>query len=279
VNGADRYAVFGHPVAHSHSPWLHTRFAELTGQRIVYEARDVPPGQFDAALAAFVAAGGRGLNVTLPHKLAAVAAANRLTARAVRAGAVNTLSVSPEGLLGDNTDGAGLIADLERNLGLSLAGLAVLVVGAGGAARGVLPLLLDAHPARLAIANRSPAPAAELAARLAAEGPVEALALAAAHGPWDLVINATSASLTGERPALPDDAVGGRSVCYDLVYAAGPTPFLRWAAARGAQRTADGSGMLVEQAAESFSLWRGVVPPTAPVLAELRQRMARARRS
>jgi shikimate dehydrogenase len=279
VNGADRYAVFGHPVAHSHSPWLHARFAELTGQRIVYEARDVPPGQFDAALADFVAAGGRGLNVTLPHKLAAVVAADRLTARAVRAGAVNTLSVSPEGLLGDNTDGAGLIADLERNLGLSLAGLAMLVVGAGGAARGVLPVLLDAHPARLAIANRSPAPAAELAARLAAEGPVEALALPAAHGPWDLVINATSASLAGERPALPDDAVDGRSVCYDLVYAAGPTPFLRWAAARGAQRTADGSGMLVEQAAESFSLWRGVVPPTAPVLAELRKRMARARRS
>jgi shikimate dehydrogenase len=267
----DRYAVFGHPVAHSRSPWIHARFAELTGQSLVYEALDVPPGCFEAALAGFLAAGGKGLNVTVPHKLAAFAAAERLTPRARRAGAVNTLAVQPEGLLGDNTDGTGLIRDLQVNLGLLLAGRRVLLVGAGGAARGALSPLLAAGPAALLIANRDAAKALALAAEFAAEGPVAGAGLGPSHGPFDLVVNATSASLAGAVPALPDDAIGPSSFCYDMAYGPGPTAFLRWATARGAAGTADGLGMLVEQAAEAFELWRGVRPATAPVLAELRE--------
>jgi shikimate dehydrogenase len=271
----DRYAVFGHPVAHSRSPWIHARFAELTGQSLVYEALDVPPGRFEAELAGFLAAGGKGLNVTVPHKLAAFAAAERLTPRARRAGAVNTLAVQPEGLLGDNTDGAGLIRDLQANLGLALAGRRVLLLGAGGAARGALSPLLAAGPEALLIANRDAAKALALAVEFAAEGPVAGAGLGDAHGPFDVLVNATSASLAGAVPALPDDAVGPTSFCYDMAYAAGPTAFLRWAMARGAAGTADGLGMLVEQAAEAFELWRGVRPATAPVLAELRKILGR----
>ncbi len=267
----DRYAVFGHPVGHSRSPWLHARFAELTGQALSYEARDVPPGGFAAALAEFLAEGGKGLNITVPHKLAAFAAAERLTPRARRAGAVNTLAVQPEGLLGDNTDGAGLLRDLQQNLGLELAGKRLLLVGAGGAARGALAPLLSAKPSVLVIANRAAGKAEALAADFAAEGPVGGVALAAAQCPFDLVINATSASLAGEVPALPEDAVGPGSFCYDMVYGVGPTAFMRWATTQGAGGVADGLGMLVEQAAESFALWRGVRPPTESVLAELRR--------
>jgi shikimate dehydrogenase len=267
----DRYAVFGHPVGHSRSPWLHARFAELTGQSLTYEARDVPPGGFAAALAAFLAEGGQGLNITVPHKLAAFAAAEKLTPRARRAGAVNTLAVQPEGLLGDNTDGAGLLRDLQHNLGLELAGKQLLLVGAGGAARGALAPLLAARPELLVIANRDARKAEALGADFAAEGPVRGVALAAAHGPFDIVINATSASLAGEVPALPKDAVGPGSFCYDMAYGAGPTAFMRWATTQGAGGAADGLGMLVEQAAESFALWRGVRPSTETVLAELRR--------
>ncbi|HUH00066.1 MAG TPA: shikimate dehydrogenase [Gammaproteobacteria bacterium] len=267
----DLYAVFGHPVGHSRSPWIHARFAALTGQSLSYEARDVPPGGFDAALADFLAEGGRGLNITLPHKLAAFAAAARLTPRAQRAGAVNTLAVESAGLLGDNTDGAGLLCDLQANLGVRVAGRRVLLLGAGGAARGALPALLDARPSELFVANRSAAKAVALAAEFAADGPVSGAGLEAAVGPYDLVVNATSASLAGEVPALPDEAIGPATFCYDLVYGTGATPFMRWAGELGAAGVADGIGMLVEQAAESFSLWRGVRPPTAPVLAELRR--------
>lgn len=234
----------------------------------------MPPGGFDPALAEFLAAGGRGLNITVPHKLAAFAAAERLTPRARRAGAVNTLAVQPEGLLGDNTDGAGLLRDLLANLGVAVAGRRILLVGAGGAARGALPSLLDALPREIVIANRSADKALTLAAEFAPAGPVTGAGLAAAHGPFDLVINATSASLAGEVPALPEDAVGPATFCYDMAYGAKPTSFLRWADARGAGGVADGVGMLVEQAAESFELWRGVRPPTAPVLAELRHLLA-----
>jgi shikimate dehydrogenase len=284
LSAPDRYAVFGHPVGHSRSPWIHARFAELTGQQLSYEAREVPPGGFDAALAAFLAEGGKGLNITVPHKLAAFAAAARLTPRARRAGAVNTLAVQPDGLLGDNTDGAGLLRDLRDNLGLDLAGARVLLVGAGGAARGALEPLLAAGPRTLLIVNRNAARAEALAADFAAvgsaaadsaaAGPLEGGALDDAHGPFDLVINATSASLAGETPQLPRDAIERNTFCYDMAYGAGPTAFLRHAQELGAARVADGLGMLVEQAAESFLLWRGVQPPTRPVLEELRRLLA-----
>ena len=235
-----------------------------------YVARDVPPGGFDAALAEFLAAGGRGLNITLPHKLAAFAAAERLTPRARRAGAVNTLAQQPGGLLGDNTDGAGLLHDLQDNLGIAVAARRVLLVGAGGAARGALPALLDARPREVLIANRSAGKAIALATDFAADGPVTGAGLEAAHVPFDLVINATSASLSDTVPALRGEAIGPATFCYDMAYGSAPTAFMRWACARGAAGVADGIGMLVEQAAESFALWRGVRPPTAQVLAELR---------
>ena len=270
VQGPDRYAVFGHPVGHSRSPWLHARFAELTGETLVYGAQDVPPGQFAAALAAFLQAGGKGLNITVPHKLAAFKAAEHLTPRAQRAGAVNTLALTPEGLLGDNTDGAGLLRDLQHNLGLDLAGTRILLVGAGGAARGALGPLLDAGPRELVIANRHAEKARALATGFEGDGAVFGVTLDAAHGPFALVVNATSASLDDEVPALPDDAVDAGTFCYDMAYGSGPTAFMRWARDRGAVGVADGRGMLVEQAAESFLLWRSVRPPTAGVLATLR---------
>ena len=271
----DRYGLFGHPVGHSPSPWVHARFAELTGQDLVYEAQDVAPGRFAEALRGFLAAGGLGLNITLPHKLDAYRAAERLTERAKRAGAVNTLAVQAAGLLGDNTDGAGLLADLEENLGRRVEGRRILVVGAGGAARGALPPLLARRPARVGLANRTAAKARDLAKAFADGVEVQGMGLADAHGPWDLIVNATSASLSGEAPALPGDAVGPDTFCYDMVYGAEPTPFLKWAERRGSAGIADGTGMLVEQAAESFALWRGVRPPTGPVLAALRERLRR----
>ncbi|MFU8894889.1 MAG: shikimate dehydrogenase [Gammaproteobacteria bacterium] len=268
-----KYAVFGHPVAHSRSPWLHARFAELTGQLLSYEARDVPPGEFDAALAEFLDEGGKGLNITLPHKLAAFAAAGILTPRAQRAGAVNTLALQRAGLLGDNTDGAGLLRDLQENLGITIGARRVLLLGAGGAARGALPALLDAAPQALLIANRHAGRAAALAAEFAADGPVSGVALDAPHAPFDVIINATSASLAGEVPALSAAAVGPATYCYDMAYGTQPTAFMRWATAHGAAGASDGIGMLVEQAAESFELWRGLRPPTTSVLEELRRQI------
>lgn len=272
MGAPDRYAVFGHPVGHSRSPWIHQRFAELTGESLRYEARDVPPDGFDAALHEFLDAGGRGLNITLPHKLAAFEAATRHTPRARRAGAVNTLAVE-EGrvLLGDNTDGAGLLRDLQANLGVTVTAQRVLLVGAGGAARGVLPALLDARPQAVLIANRSADKAVALATHFSAEGPVAGTSLCGAREAFELVINATSASLSGEVPALDTGVIGPDTFCYDLAYGDEPTAFMRWARERGATGVADGVGMLVEQAAESFELWRGKRPPTAPVLAELRR--------
>ena len=265
--------MFGHPVGHSRSPWIHARFAALTGDSISYEARDVLPGDFDGALAGFLAKGGQGLNVTLPHKLAAYAAAERLTAAARRAGAVNTLAVEPAGLLGDNTDGAGLLRDLQVNLRIPITGRRVLLIGAGGAARGALPVLLDAMPRAVVVANRNAAKAVALAADFRRDGAVIGVGLQVAHGPFELVINATSASLSDEVPALPADVLGAATFCYDMAYGAGPTAFMRWARGQGVA-AADGIGMLVEQAAESFALWRGVRPPTGPVLAELRAMLA-----
>jgi shikimate dehydrogenase len=274
MGAPQRYAVFGHPVGHSRSPWIHARFAELTGQALRYEARDVPPGEFAAALAGFLAAGGKGLNITVPHKLDAYTAAERLTPRARRAGAVNTLAAGPEGLLGDNTDGAGLLRDLQANLGVAIAERKILLIGAGGAARGALPALLDAHPRAVVIANRSAGKATALAAEFAADGLVSGAALEAIDGPFDLIINATSASLAGQVPDLPSGVLGQATWCYDMAYGPAPTSFMRWATMQGAASVADGTGMLVEQAAESFELWHGVRPPTAAVLVDLRRLMA-----
>jgi len=261
----DRYAVFGHPIAHSKSPQIHTAFARQTGQDMTYEAILAPLDGFAESVAAFIAAGGRGANVTVPFKEEAFKLANRLSPRAQRAGAVNTLSFDADGILGDNTDGAGLVADLTRNLHSALSGKRVLLLGAGGAARGVIEPLLDQQPAALVIANRTVSRAEELA-ELFGRG-VRACSFDAADTPFDLVINATAASLAGDLPPLSPRVFTADTLAYDMMYGR-DTPFLDFARMHGA-RTADGLGMLVEQAAEAFHLWRGVRPDTAPVIAAL----------
>lgn len=261
----DRYAVFGHPIAHSKSPLIHAAFARQTGQDMAYEAILAPLDGFPGSVAAFIAAGGRGANVTVPFKEEAYKLAGRLSPRAQRAGAVNTL-VFDDGILGDNTDGAGLVADLTRNLHRALAAKRILLVGAGGAARGVIGPLLDEKPAALIIANRTVSRAQELA-ELFGHG-VRGCGFDAVDTPFDVVINATAASLAGELPPLSPRVFTPGTLAYDMMYGR-DTPFLRFARTHGAA-TADGLGMLVEQAAEAFVLWRGVRPDTAPVIAALR---------
>ncbi|GMU46166.1 MAG: shikimate dehydrogenase (NADP(+)) [Porticoccaceae bacterium] len=273
----DRYVLFGNPVAHSPSPSIHAAFAAQTHQDLSYERLLVPLGEFAAAAAAFFTGGGCGGNVTLPFKADAHAFASRLTERARRAGAVNTLAREEDGgVLGDNTDGVGLVRDLVANLGWVIAGQRVLVLGAGGATRGALGPLLEQRPALLHIANRTAEKAVALAREFADLGAVTGSGYAelAAKPPFDLLINATSASLSGEVPALPASALGAGCAAYDMMYGAAPTPFLRWAAEQGVAALADGLGMLVEQAAESFALWRGVRPQTAPVIAAVRASLA-----
>jgi len=269
----DRYAVIGNPIAHSKSPQIHAVFSRQTLQDMRYEAMLAPVDGFAAAVRAFIAAGGRGMNVTVPFKLEACALADTRSPRAEAAGAVNTLIFSANGIHGDNTDGAGLVADLTRNLGVSLAGRRILLLGAGGAARGALLPLLEQHPAALHLANRTAEKAQALRAAFAAQAGAccfEASGFAALAGQsFDLIINATAASLADEAPPLPDGLYAPGSLAYDMVYGR-ETPFLTAARMQGAARLADGLGMLVEQAAESFFLWRGVRPSTAPVLAELR---------
>lgn len=264
----DRYAVIGNPVAQSRSPRIHAAFARATGQDLAYEAILAPLDGFAAAVAAFRAAGGRGLNVTVPFKLEAYRLADECAPRAHDAGAVNTLSFEGGRALGDNTDGVGLVRDLEANLGVGLAGARVLLMGAGGAARGVLFPLLARGPAALTIANRTVAKADELALLAKRRGlPCAASGYPALAGQvFDLVVNATSASLGGEAPPLPAGVFASGSLAYDMVYGKGVTPFLAAAREAGAARIADGLGMLVEQAAESFLIWRGVRPATAPVI-------------
>jgi len=261
----DRYAVFGHPIAHSKSPQIHAAFAHQTGQDMTYEAILAPLDGFADSVAAFIAAGGRGANVTVPFKEEAYRLATRLSARAQCAGAVNTL-VFDGGILGDNTDGAGLVADLTRNLGYALAGKRILLLGAGGAARGVIEPLLEQQPAALVIANRTVGRAQELA-ELFGHG-IRACGFEETGGPFDVVINATAASLAGELPPLSSALFTDDTLAYDMMYGR-DTPFLTFARSHGAA-TADGLGMLVEQAAEAFALWRGVRPDTAPVIASLR---------
>ena len=264
----DRYALMGHPVSHSWSPFIHGMFARATLQHMQYRLIDVAPEKFRSEAMQFFLDGGKGLNVTVPHKRAAAELVNELTPRAALAGAVNTISLKGIGeLIGDNTDGAGLVIDLEQNLGLELADRRILLLGAGGATRGILGPLLERQPAEVVIANRTAARAAELVddfagiARLSSSG-FDAIAGAG----FDLVINATAASLQGELPELPPAIVGPATICYDLAYAKGETPFTRWARERGAAAAHKGWGMLVEQAAESFLIWRGVRPQTRQVL-------------
>ena len=318
MNQIAHYAVIGHPVAHSKSPQIHAEFARLTGQHMDYQRLLAPLDGFESTVQGFVAGGGRGLNVTLPFKQqawamlaltsapsSALTAAStvapgtaRLTPRAAAAEAVNTLHFGLDGtVLGDNTDGPGLVRDLSHNLGFALSGRRVLLLGAGGAARGVIQPLLAAGVRSLHVANRDAARAEALVmqlraslpeslpeslleslpkpgATLAAEPPLHALALAdlagAAGQPFDLIINATSASLSGVSLALPPSLFRDCALAYDMMYGAPAEGFLSLARANGAAATADGLGMLIEQAAESFLLWRGVRPPTASVFALLR---------
>lgn len=265
-----RYAVVGNPIAHSKSPQIHAAFAQQTGHDIVYERLLAPLDGFRATVDAFRAAGGLGVNVTLPFKLEAFAYAVRLSDRATAAGAVNALRFDPVGVFGDNTDGAGLVRDLEANLGVDLRGAEVLLLGAGGAARGVILPLLGAGVGRLVIANRTVEKAAQLAAAFFADGRVTASGFDTVPGAFDLVVNATSATLGGEVPPLASTVYAKGSLAYEMMYGQGETPFLRAAREAGSARQADGLGMLVEQAAESFLLWRGVRPDTAPVLRSLR---------
>lgn len=273
----DRYAVVGNPVAHSRSPDIHAQFAAQTGQDLVYERLLAPLDGFVATVEAFRAAGGCGLNVTVPFKLEAFAYATRRSARAQAAGAVNTLRFADGEVFGDNTDGVGMVRDIERRLGFGLAGARVLLLGAGGAARGVLRPLLDAGVGALTVANRTAAKAEELAAD-ARDARVRGCGFdALAHPPqggFEAIVNATSTGLSDEAPAVPDAAYAGARLAYDMVYGARPTAFMRRAAELGCARTADGLGMLVEQAAESFLLWRGVRPDTDPVYRRLRESLA-----
>ncbi|HEX5514046.1 MAG TPA: shikimate dehydrogenase [Gammaproteobacteria bacterium] len=269
----DRYAVMGNPVAHSKSPQIHALFAEQCGQQLSYEKLLVPLDGFAAALDAFQASGGKGCNITLPFKEQAWALADLRSERAEAAGAVNTFLFDAQGRrYGDNTDGVGLVRDLRDNHHTRLTGSRVLVLGAGGAVHGLLPTLLQEHPAEVVIANRTLSRAQQLAALFAGAVPVRAVSFThvAGEAPFQVVINGTSTGLSGEVPPLPPAVVTG-TVCYDMLYGDTPTPFLQWAARHNAARTIDGLGMLVEQAAEAFFLWRGVRPATAPVIEALRQ--------
>ena len=273
---SDLYCVFGNPIGHSKSPAIHTAFAAATGQDLRYEARLAPLEDFAGAVAEFVAAGGRGANVTVPFQEEAFRLATRLSERAARAGAVNTLAFAGAETLGDNTDGAGLVRDIAHNLGVSFAGKRVLLLGAGGASRGVIAPILAEKPASLTIANRTASKAEGLAAAFGDIATVTGGDFASLAGrAFDIVINATSASLSGEALPLPAGVFAPGSLAYDMMYGKGDTPFLALARQQGAGTLADGLGMLVEQAAEAFLVWRGVRPATAGVLADLRQQLAK----
>jgi len=272
---SDRYAVIGNPVAHSRSPEIHAQFARQTGEDIVYERLLSPLDRFAGTVEAFRHAGGCGCNVTVPFKLEAFGLAHELSARAMEAEAVNVLKFAGESVFGDNSDGAGLLRDIEVNLGVPLRGRRVLLLGAGGAARGVLGPLLAAQPQRLVIGNRTLDKAEQLVGRFKrANAGTELCAMGYADlagNAFDIVLNATSASLSDARLDLPPGLFALGALAYDMMYGRGLTPFLNAAQGEGAATLADGLGMLVEQAAESFFIWRGVRPHTAPVIESLRR--------
>lgn len=275
---ADRYAVFGNPIAHSKSPQIHTRFAEQTAQVLTYSAEHIEENDFEAEVERFLQGDGKGLNITVPFKERAWALAQWRSDRAELAGAVNTLYRLDDGrIAGDNTDGIGLVRDLADNNGVSLSGARILVLGAGGAVRGVLQPLLAAGVASVLVANRTLARAQTLAELFAGYGRVQACGFDQVPAEaFDLIINGTSASLQGELPPVPAATVGAQTTCYDMMYGAEPTPFCRWADELGAAQVIDGLGMLVEQAAESFRIWRGVRPDTTLVMHALREALTAA---
>lgn len=269
----DRYAVFGNPIKHSKSPQIHSAFAASTGQDLTYEAICVPEEEFTAYAQNFLSGQGKGLNITIPFKQQAWELAEVLSPRAELAGAVNTLYRNEQGqLCGDNTDGVGMVRDIVRNHAGQLRDKRVLILGAGGAVRGVLQPVLEQQPACLVIANRTASKAEDLAELVKELGDVKGCGYDKLQGQcFDVVINGTAASLQGEVPPLPDDLLAERAWCYDMMYSAEPTAFCRWAEAHGAEKTIDGLGMLVEQAAQSFFIWRGVEPDSQQVIQGIRQ--------
>ncbi|WP_198263113.1 shikimate dehydrogenase [sulfur-oxidizing endosymbiont of Gigantopelta aegis] len=273
----DRYAVMGNPINHSKSPQIHSAFAKETGQKLEYTAIHVDVGGFAQAVSHFQAHGGKGLNVTVPFKLDAWKLADTLTERATKAGAVNTLILEKNGdIQGDNTDGVGLVNDIINHLGWSIAQQRVLILGAGGASRGVIGPILEHQPKSLTIANRTASKAAELVELFSDVKADNTQAIVggsydALNGQqFDLVINATAASLKGEVPPIPDNILASNACCYDMMYAAQPTAFMLWASEHGVTQISDGLGMLVGQAAESFTIWRGVRPSVVPVIASIK---------
>ncbi len=268
----DRYTVFGNPIEHSKSPQIHAAFAQQTEQEMEYDRTLAEIGKLPVALDRLRDRGGKGCNITVPFKQDAWQLADERTPRAERAGAVNTLLFREDNILyGDNTDGVGLVRDLTKNLGILLQGKRILVLGAGGAVRGILEPILEAKPAQVFVANRTPERAHELVRLFYKLGEIDGDGFDALNGKqFDLVINGTAASLQGDLPPLPDDLLAPDAACYDLMYAKEPTPFMRWATEHNAKIVSDGLGMLVEQAAESFFLWRGVRPQTAEVIRMLR---------
>ncbi|MEM7279079.1 MAG: shikimate dehydrogenase [Pseudomonadota bacterium] len=268
---ADYYAVIGFPVKHSRSPVIHSVFARQTEQNMTYQAQELHPDDLEAFVAQFQRDGGCGLNVTAPHKSEVVRLVDELSEQAATAGAVNTLSFTKDTIVGDNTDGVGLIRDLTLNKEWPLKGKRLLILGAGGATRGITRPLLEQGIEELTIANRSAAKAVALAEHFSSFGDVKSARFSQLDSecPYDLIVNATSAGLDGETPSFPTNIIGADSHCYDLSYGTHSGPFLSWAKENGAHKTANGWGMLVEQAAEAFRIWRGVSPDTADVISRV----------
>jgi len=268
-----RYAVMGNPVAHSKSPEIHQQFARQFGHRIEYLRIQVDVGGFPQAVEQFRASGGGGLNVTVPFKLDAYRLSDHRSDRAEMAGAVNTLKFEADGrMFGDNTDGIGLVHDVELNLGFFLKEKQILILGAGGAVRGVLGPVLKHRPVKVVIANRTIARARDIADAFNEQGPIEVCTFENLRGKhFDIVINGTSSSLQGDLPPLPETLYARGALAYDMMYGDRPTPFMEWSALHNAAQVSDGLGMLVEQAAESYFVWHGVRPDTKPVIAALRR--------
>jgi shikimate dehydrogenase len=268
----DRYGVMGYPVSHSRSPVIHRLFALQTQQRLQYELLQVSPEKLETAIRQFQRTGGKGLNITVPHKSEVVRLVDQISERAATAGAVNTLTFKGGEIHGDNTDGIGLLRDLAVNLGVTIENANVLILGAGGATRGIIGPLLEMQPASLRIANRSLGKAQILADHFSRSGPVTACRfnVVPVSEPYDLIINATSAGLKGDSPPYPSAAISENTFCYDLSYGLELTPFSIWARESGAAQSVMGWGMLVEQAAESFNIWRGVRPETGSVLKQMK---------
>jgi len=270
-NSIDRYGVMGYPVSHSRSPVIHRLFALQTDQNLQYELLQVKPKKLESAIRQFQRTGGKGLNITVPHKSEVLPIVDKVSLRAKSAGAINTLDFQGDEIFGDNTDGVGLIRDLTDNLELQLHDANILILGAGGATRGIVAPLLEENPKSITIANRTLSRAKDLAVHFSAYGATSACRFSEVRSStkYDLLINATSAGLKGETPPYPAEAISDDTYCYDLSYGLTPTPFSRWALEQGARHSVMGCGMLVEQAAESFHIWRGVRPDTIVVLKQM----------